>query len=85
MALINVSIVGLMVEFKLAKLGVRVRFPNDVFLLCCSKTSLELFKCKLQFIKISNNFINDKIRFNFKMKQKFQKLLFIGKKFIHKE
>ena len=26
------SIVGLMVEFQLAKLGVRVRFPDDAFL-----------------------------------------------------
>ena len=31
MALINVSIVDLMVEFKLAKLGVRVQFPDDAF------------------------------------------------------
>ena len=27
------SIVGLMVEFQLAKLGVRVRFPDDAFLI----------------------------------------------------
>ena len=35
------SIVGLMVEFQLAKLGVRVRFPDDAFLLFKATHNIE--------------------------------------------